>query len=166
MKDVYKKIRTTFWFLIKKYTPIVYPYAVKHRAVFKYITAGGTAAFVNLSVLYVLTDIVGIWYVISAVAAFSVALIVSFVFQKFWTFEDYSRQGVHNQAVLYLVVALTNLLINTTLIFFFVEYLGFHYIFGQILSGMFIAAESFFVYRKFVFTKQYHLKKDHEKFSF
>ncbi|MBI2476419.1 MAG: GtrA family protein [Candidatus Taylorbacteria bacterium] len=142
------------WKALYAVSPRAHQFAFKRRMIARYIIAGGTAAAVNLSLLYFFTDILGFWYVISAVMAFIAAFVVSFCFQKFWTFEDRSTEGVHAQAAVYLMVAVLNLIINTALIYSFVEFLAVHYLLAQIAAGIIVACESFFVYRRFIFRRQ------------
>jgi len=139
------------WEGIREMAPTAHKFLWPRRRVVKYVVSGGTAAAANLLLLFFFTDILNIWYVISAVLAFSIAFVISFIFQKFWTFEDRSTDGVHVQAVAYLVVALINLCLNTFLIYCFVEFFSIHYLVAQIISGILIACESFFVYRRFIF---------------
>ena len=42
----------------------------KKERIVRYIISGGTATGANLALLYVLTDWLGLWYLISAVLAF------------------------------------------------------------------------------------------------
>lgn len=125
-----------------------------HAKIVRYLISGGTAAFTNITLLYLFTDIFGIWYIASAAMAFALAFIVSFTLQKFWTFQDISKDQIHRQATVYLTVALSNLLINTSLLYMQVEYLGIHYIVAQLIASVFIAIESFFVYQIFIFKKK------------
>jgi len=112
----------------------------------RYVISGGTAAFVDLSLLYVFTDIFGIWYILSSIVAFLIAFIVSFTLQKFWTFKDNSRENISSQVIIYLVVTSLNLGLNTLGIYAFVHYLTFYYLAAQIIVSLFIAVESYFVY--------------------
>ncbi|MDO8590606.1 MAG: GtrA family protein [bacterium] len=126
----------------------------KYWKIVKYLISGGTAAMVNLVLLYILTDLFGVWYLTSGVIAFSAGFIVSFVFQKFWTFSDHRREVMHIQAGAYLVVGIVNLGLNTLFIYLLVTYAGFHYLWAQIVSGVVIACQSFFVYKHLIFFKK------------
>lgn len=126
----------------------------KHAKIGRYLISGGTAAFTNIVLLFLFTDIFGIWYIASAVLAFILAFIVSFTLQKFWTFQDGSKDQIHKQAVIYLTVAVVNLLVNTGLLYLQVEYLGVYYILAQLIASAVIAVESFFVYQIFIFKKE------------
>ncbi|MEK7575040.1 MAG: GtrA family protein [Patescibacteria group bacterium] len=125
----------------------------KSWKVIKYLISGGTAAIVNLGLLYLFTDIFGVWYITSGIVAFAAGFIVSFVFQKFWTFTDKSTENIHIQASAYLVAGIVNLGLNTLSIYLFVTYAGFHYLLAQIVAGVIIACESFFVYKYLIFKK-------------
>ncbi len=120
-------------------------YPAKTKIV-RYIISGGTAAVVDLVLLYLLTDVFGVWYITSSIIAFLVSFIVSFTLQKFWTFNDRSTDKIHSQAIIYLIVTSINLGLNTVGIFAFVHYFGFHYLASQIIVSILIAFESFYVY--------------------
>jgi putative flippase GtrA len=119
----------------------------------RYLFSGGIAAVTDLVLLYVFTDVWGMWYIISSILAFLVAFVVSFILQKFFTFQDHAMEGVHGQALIYLAVTGTNLALNTGLIYLFVQYTGLHYIPAQIVTSILIAIESFLVYQAFIFKK-------------
>jgi len=114
----------------------------------RYIISGGSGAVVNLGTLYALTHIVGVWYLTASVIAFILSFVVSFTLQRIWTFDIRTRDGIARHGVLYLFVALGNLLFNTAFVYLLVEYLQVWYLLAQLLSGMLIALVSFFVYRK------------------
>ncbi len=119
--------------------------------IFRYLVSGGSAAVVNVVFLFIFVEWFHLWYVISSILAFLIAFVVSFLLQKFWTFRNTSKEGVHKQAGVYFVVAVINLALNTALIYFFVEYFNFHYLLGQIVASGLIAISSFFIYSKFIF---------------
>jgi putative flippase GtrA len=119
----------------------------------RYLVAGGTAAATDLALLYVFTSVLGIWYLISAVLAFLIAFVVSFLLQKFWTFDDTSEKW-KSQAAVYFMITGTNLGLNTLLMYVFVDIFGIHYFVSQFIISGLIAFESYFVYQMFVFKKK------------
>ena len=133
--------------------PRVYQKAFKHRQIVKFLIAGGTGAFVDLSIYYILTYVVELWYVLSSVLSFTVAFWVSFGLQKFWTFRDKNTEKVIKQTALYFLVAILNLVINTLLVYLFVEYSGVHKFASKIFASGIVATESFLVYRYIIFNK-------------
>ena len=120
----------------------------------RYIISGGTAAAVDLTLLYVLTTIIGIWYLFSAIIAFLFAIGVSFSLQKFWTFTDHSTDRLSSQAAVYFIVASINLGLNTLLMYLLVDSVHLPYLLAQIIVAGLLACESFFIYQRYIFTDE------------
>ncbi|MDP3735697.1 MAG: GtrA family protein [bacterium] len=130
---------------------------MKHLALFvsslprplRYLISGGTALAVNLGLLAFFIEIFGLWYLLAAVLAFTVALCVSFALQKFFTFADHARTtGVlTRQFSIYTTIALINVALNTILMYLLVERLVLHYLVSQVVASGTIALYSFFIYR-------------------
>ncbi len=123
----------------------------KYKVYIKYLISGGTAASVDLILLFLFTHFLGFHYLISAILAFMIAFFVSFYLQKFWTFRDNRKEIIYGQMAVYLTVALVNLGLNTGLMYLFVEYLRVWYLLAQVMAGAMIAVESFLIYRFFIF---------------
>ncbi len=137
-----------------RYVPSCAVHLRKRSRLIRFLASGGTAAFVDLGLLYLFTEWWGFHYLASAILAFIFAFIVSFFLQKFWTFQDDSVDKVHAQVAIYFGVAVFNLLLNTALMYFFVDILGWWYMAGQFVASGLLAIESFFVSRYFIFTKK------------
>ncbi len=147
--------------LVEKCAPSCAPFMRRYSRVWRYLVSGGSAAVVDLGLLYGLTEWATLHYLFSAMLAFIAAFFISFFLQKFWTFQDHSVERVHAQAVLYFVIAVANLGLNTLLMYLFVEYLHLWYLAAQIMAGGAIACESFFISRHVVFKSR--LKASSEK---
>jgi len=120
----------------------------------RYLISGGTAAAVNIGILFLLTHYGHVWYLLSSVISFLISFGVSFSLQKFWTFKDHNKENIHKQGSVYLLVTLTNLGINILLMYMLVQYIGLHYIIAQIITGGLIAIASYFVYGKLIFNRE------------
>jgi putative flippase GtrA len=110
----------------------------------RYIISGGTSAISNLLILYLLTDVFGLWYLFSSVASYICGFFVSFTLHKFWTFQSKELHKVPRQLSLHILLAGINLWLNTLLLYFFVEYCGLWYMFAQALTIVLIALEGYF----------------------
>ena len=117
----------------------------------KFLIAGAFVVAVNLTVLYVLTDLLHIYYILSTVLAFFVAFSISFFVQKHWTFKDRSNDQLHIQLPIYLAVQLVNLTCNTALMFVFVEYLHVWYLMSQAIISFLLAMVVYFINKAFIF---------------
>jgi putative flippase GtrA len=124
---------------------------VLQQTVIRYIISGGTAAVVDLAVLYFLNSGLKMHYLPAAILAFLVAFGVSFTLQKFWTFRNHSLDDMHQQAFKYLGSALFGLGLNTMLMYVFVDLFHVFVILSQIFAGALVACVTFFISRNLVF---------------
>jgi putative flippase GtrA len=116
----------------------------------KFLLSGLVGLSVNLGVfrsLYVL----GVPYLAGSAVAFSIALVVGFVLQKYWTFGERTPERARTQFVLYAMLALCNLAVNTLIVYALVEYAGAHYLIAQTVGAGLVAFVSYFVYRLYIF---------------
>ena len=125
----------------------------KRARFFRYLASGGMAAFVDFGLLYLFTDICRIHYLTSAVIAFVLTFFVSFFLQKFWTFQDDSVAKVHTQAVVYFGIAVASLVLNTLLMYLFVDWLHLWYMAAQFIASGLLACATFFISRDFIFSR-------------
>lgn len=122
---------------------------IKHVWI-RFIIAGGTSAFVDLTLLFVLHEVFDIYYLLSAVLAFVGAFGVSFTLHKYWTFKSHGEE-THKQAIMYLGTSLFGLFLNTVLMYIFVDYMKFGVMTAQFIVGGIVAFSSFFISRNLVF---------------
>lgn len=131
--------------------PWCVPHLRRYQRLLRYLVSGSIAAVVDLGLLYIFTDLFLIHYLVSAIFAFLITFFVSFTLQKFWTFQDSNTDRVHIQVTIYFLVALGNLIINTALMYLFVDIILMWYMAAQFLASGLLACESFFISRHFVF---------------
>jgi putative flippase GtrA len=117
----------------------------------RYVISGCSAAFSQIGLLYVFTDIAHIWYLYSSALAFIVALCISFSMQKFWTFKNRGTDKMHHQFFKYTLVGLFGIALNSGLMYAFVDLLGIHYLVSQIIVGFIIMFFNFLLYRLLIF---------------
>lgn len=150
---MFRKFYYGFHNYLRGRAPRLYEIIYRKKSAAKYIFSGGMATITNLLILYVLVEFLGVHYLIASTAAFVVSIAVSFTMQKFWTFEDSSKDNIHAQFAFYLAVVLFNLALNTFLVYASVEWLHIWYFMAQFIAGAIIALISFFAYRNMVFKR-------------
>ncbi len=119
----------------------------------RYLISGATSVGTDLIALYILKEYFQVFYLSAAIIAFLIAFVVSFLMMKYWTFQDGANTKTQKQLVSYFAVSLFNLLLNSILVWMFVEKISLWYIMAQILASLIIAVWSFFVYKYFIFIK-------------
>ena len=100
----------------------------------KFSFVGASGVLVNLAVLYLFTEFLKVYYIISALFAFFIALTGNFILNKIWTFrERFSHETFHKYEK-YFVVNVFALLINLVFLFLLTEFVGLHYIISQLIA--------------------------------
>ena len=148
-----RSLEQRFWQFVNILSPRAREILFKRRLALAYIVAGGSAATVDIGTLYLFKGILGFTIIPAVAVAFFAGFCVSFIFQKFWTFEDTSMDKVHAQATLYFIVSTFNFFLNIALMYFLVAVLQVWYIFAKILVSGGIAFITFFIYRIFIFKR-------------
>lgn len=120
----------------------------------RYLISGGIAATTNVGILFLLVHFAHLHYLSASIAAYLLAVVVSFTLQKFWTFQDKPTHDIPSQFSRYSIVVVTNLLLNTLLMYLFVDTFGIWYIFAQIGATAIVAVAGYFGYRFFVFKER------------
>src|SRR3989344_967738 len=101
---------------------------------FKFCLVGLIGTFINIFILYILTEYFYLYYIISALFAFIVAVTANFIFNKIWTFGEKIHERMLKKYVHFFLVSLTALSVNLFFLYIFTEFLGIYYIVSQIMA--------------------------------
>ena len=123
----------------------------KYFKILRYLISGSIAAATNLGTLYLLVSVLNFWYIVASGVSFIATFVVSFILQKFWTFNDHNLDVLKKQIGLSLVIAAVNLFLNMMYMYGLVAYAHLHYMYAQVLTTILIAIGSFIAYQYFVF---------------
>jgi len=126
-------------------------YFLKENRIFRFLVSGGTAVLTNVSCLLLLTEYFHIYYLYSSIASFFAGFLVTFFLQKFWTFQNTDLSKAGRQMSLTLIIAGVNLIINTFLLYVFVEFGHMWYLVAQVAASLLISIETYFLYKNLIF---------------
>jgi putative flippase GtrA len=116
---------------------------------FRYTFVGGAAFIVDFGSLFVLTEFFNIHYLISAAIAFLLGLIINYALSVVWVF---SKRILRNKSLefgIFAFIGIMGLGLNELFIWFFTEYVHFHYLVSKIISTAFVFLWNFGA-RKFI----------------
>ena len=100
----------------------------------KFSLVGLVGTFINLFILYTLTEYFQIYYVISALFAFFIAATVNFIFNKIWTFQEKMSKNIGKKYFSFFIVSLTALSVNIFFLYILTEFFRIYYLVSQILA--------------------------------
>jgi len=114
----------------------------------RFCISGVIGVVLGYITLYTLTEWIGLWYLISSMAACLVSYIVGFFIQKFWTFRDKNTAKMKGQIIIYLVISALFFIANTGLMYFFVDLLHVQYIVAQAIVTIILSIISYLTSEK------------------
>ena len=150
---MYQKIKQPLKLYLENNAPKLLILIRKYKIAIKYIISGGSTAVVLFSLLYLLTDILGLWYIYSTIISFVIALIINFILQKFWTFRDNDLRKVKKQLAMFIFIGGINFVLNPFLLYILVERFYMWYILGEAIVVGSLAIVNFTVNKFIIFKK-------------
>ena len=119
---------------------------------FKYYLVGASGVFVNLGILFVLTEFVGLWYLLSSSIAIYVSITTNFLLNKTWTFRDtVIQQPGFLMYGKFIGVSLVGMGIQLGFNYMFVEKLSVYYLLAALMSILIASSVNFILNRRLTF---------------
>lgn len=120
------------------------------KQVFSFGIVGILAFIIDYSLFALLTEVVGINYLISATVSFIVALIFNYVLSMRYVFTRKQNLKYHTGFVIFAIGALIGLGINNLVLFLGVEMLNWHPLVVKLGATVVVALWNFFTRKKFL----------------
>ena len=98
-----------------------------------FMIIGGITTCTDISLLWVCTDLFGIWYLVSASLSYCISALLSFGLNKLFNFKNGSPEHV-KQASVFLVIATSSLVLNLLIISGCVEFWALNYLMAKVLA--------------------------------
>ena len=121
------------------------------RQFVQYVLVGGVAFVVDFAALFLLTEKLGLYYLVSASLAFLLGLITNYLLCITWIFKQHKLSKRSHEFIVFAVIGLLGLLFNNVLMFGFTELLGFHYLWSKAASATLILLFNFALRRTILF---------------
>ena len=106
------------------------------KQIIKFAIVGAMGTLVNLSILYCLTEIFNMYYIVSEIIAFIAAGIHNYILDKIWTFKENIEEKMVFKYFQFLIISSISLIVNLCILFILVEFFGIWYIFAEIIAIM------------------------------
>lgn len=132
-------------------------YFKKHKTIkefLRYICVGGICTIIDISVLYIIVDFLGINYIFASAISFTLGVIINYFLCTTWIFDVRLIDNRYKEFSIYVFISLVGLLINTLSITLITELFGLHFIISKILSTGITLVWNF-TGRKFILHSKY-----------
>ena len=104
----------------------------------QYAIVGGSMLILNVVILYILTSLLGIYYIISAILSSLFLTGLSFYFNETWTFNSithHKHKKMWHRIVSYYLVSLSGMTLHIIILFLLTEYGNVYYLYSSILAS-------------------------------
>ena len=131
----------------------------------RFAVVGGVGTLVNLSLLYILTDIYGLLYLISEAIAFTVSVIHNYFWNKSFTFEEDIKEKVIGKSVRFTIICIIALIVNLTVLFILVEFFGIFFLLAEVFAICVAFSVNFFGNRFWTFRHKVKTDNPHKQMN-
>lgn len=101
----------------------------------RYVIAGGVAFVIDAASLYLLVELAGVDYLISAGIGFLIGLITNYSISRLWVFDRRIIKNIALEFAIFTAVGLVGWAMNEFLIWFVHEKIHLHYMIGKVISA-------------------------------
>ena len=122
------------------------------KQIFKFGIVGGIAFLIDFSVLYLCTDVFGIYYLISSVISFTVSVIFNYILSVKWVFNVNNDNSSRKNFMIFIILSVIGLLINELIMYIMVDKLKVYYMLSKIVSTVVVMIFNF-ITRKIILEK-------------
>lgn len=101
--------------------------------IFRFVINGGLSFLVDFGILYLLTDIFQLNYLLSAGISFTASVIFNYILCVKWVFKGAEEQDTKSKLI-FIASSVVGLGLNELLMWLFVSVFGFHYLVAKIIA--------------------------------
>ncbi len=128
--------------LLKKHEKLV-------KQILKFGVVGGGAFLIDYSILYVLTEFVGIHYLISSVISFIISLIFNYILSIYWVF-DVTKKQTAKEIIIFVILSVIGLGINQIVMYVGSDLLQIYYMITKLVATFIVMVWNFVTRKIFI----------------
>lgn len=97
---------------------------------------GSTISYlINLLIIWIMTDMLGVHYLLSSIVGYASIVISSYIFSVTWIFTERKIASKGKEFVAFTLITVFAILMNLLSMWFFTDYLGWYYIISNITTN-------------------------------
>jgi len=119
------------------------------KQLIKFGIIGGFAFLIDYSLLYTLTEFLGIYYLYSSIISFTISLIFNYIASIKWVFDVSKKQTLKDFSI-FVLLSLIGLGINQLIMYIMVEKARIWYMFSKIVATIIVMVWNFITRKIFI----------------
>lgn len=124
----------------------------------KFLTVGFIGTIVNVSILYIFTEVLKLYYIFSSLIGIESAIISNFILNEHWTFKDRREKNDISskikRGIKFNMFRLTGVVINIIILYVLTEFLHIYYILSSVIAIMIVTIWNYTTSMKLVWSKK------------
>ena len=120
------------------------------KQLFRFGIVGGIAFLIDYSVLFICTEYLGIYYLISSFISFTVSTVFNYIASVRWVFDVDQKKSQRRNFALFIVFSVIGLGINQCIMWFGVEKLDLYYMLVKIGATAIVMVFNFVTRKMFI----------------
>jgi len=117
----------------------------------RYVLVGGFAFVVDFTALFLLTEKIGLHYLVSASISFMLGLVTNYLLCIAWIFDYRALESTAHEFLVFLLIGIAGLLLNNLLMYLLTEFFDFHYLLSKAGAAAAILVFNFSLRRSLLF---------------
>jgi len=120
----------------------------------RYIVAGGIAFAIDVAILWLLTEHLHIYYLVSSTISFIIGLITSYLISVLWVFDEKRIKNKTIEIIIFGIIGGVGLILTSFFMWLFTSVLLFYYLYSKIITTVIVFIWNFIAKKKILFTKK------------
>jgi putative flippase GtrA len=120
----------------------------------RYFLVGGIAFIADISMLYLLTEFAGCYYLVAAGFAFLLGLTINYLLSVYWVFDYRAVSNRMLEFLIFTAIGLVGLVMNEAILYVLTEKLAVYYVFSKVFSTLVIFIFNFGMRKIMLFSRQ------------
>ena len=119
------------------------------KQLFRFGIVGGLAFLIDSGVLFVLTEYLNVYYLVSSVISFIVSLIFNYILSILWVFDVKKKQTI-KEIGLFVILSVIGLGINQVVMYVGADILHIYYMLCKVISTFIVMVYNFITRKIFI----------------
>ncbi len=111
---------------------------------FRYVFVGGIAFVVDFGLLFVLTEYLHLYYIVSATISFIAGLLTNYLLATAWIFKNPKIKNRTGEFIAYALIGVVGLLLNNAILYLLTSIIGIYYLLSKIITAAIVMLYNFF----------------------
>ena len=118
--------------------------------IIKFIIVGGISTIIDYIIFFILHDFLNWNTIISNIIGFTVSVIYNYIISIKWVFDVNKDNDPKKQFIIYIILSIIGLLINTAIVYFCVDIMKFYSLIGKVIATSIVMVFNFITRKMFL----------------